>query len=160
MTRANPIFVAFLRRARRALAVAVVTLGAAAGAEEQLPWDGRGVLTVAKELQAQTEAVASVASRNMPQGTMAQRMTRDAAVRRMNELEASVAALVTPLVQAQGPDTTKPLFDAVHEKMREARRWMRESKPSPRLRHQWPAVEPPFLELARFYGVDGRDTAE
>ncbi len=129
-------------------------------AEDQLPWDGRRVLAVAKELLAQAEAVASVASRNMPQGTMAQRMTRDAAVRRMNELEASVAALVTPLVQAQGPDTTKPLFDAVHEKMREARRWMRESKPSPRLRHQWPAVEPPFLELARFYGVDGRDTPE
>jgi hypothetical protein len=93
----------------------------------------------------------------MPQGSNPQRKERDAAVHRMTDLQSTVEDLLPKLVQLQGPDQTKAAFDRVQEQVDVVRKYMREGKPTAKLRASWSDVDTTFVKLARYYGVDARE---
>jgi hypothetical protein len=112
---------------------------------------------LARQLSEQVAAVVEAASRSMPQGSLPQHLERDAAVRRMTSVREAVEQLLPKLAQLQGPDQTKPGFELVQERVAMARKYMRQGKPSPKLRAYWQEANATFVKLARYYGVDARE---
>jgi len=145
-----------------AAAVLVSALGAASplAAQTLEPWDGPAVAKLSRELQRRSAEAADLAYRILPLGRAKQRAIRDATLRRVRPVAEAATALEAALAKIQGPDTSKPYFDALAGPMAEAREYMGRREYPARLEEAWVGVEETYAELAPYYGVDAQDAAD